>query len=187
MLWFFSFLCFIDDVSVGDTDRPGSHVGSRCHDVIMKFFGTCTSLRKKKKLETNIPPKQLQVGFDALMYMCLIYKTKQIFILRSVLWYRRVYGFCGGFRRVCTKTRAMDRTVCNLFLFPKKPYCYCNIMKNITVVLWRLILHYIVDFLFCFRFSFLTEMLYHIFLKISRKREMLICSYYVKRHSIFSL
>lgn len=35
---------------------------------------TCTALRKeekKKKLEINTP-KQLQVGFDALMYMCLI-------------------------------------------------------------------------------------------------------------------
>lgn len=31
---------FIDDVSVDATARPGSHVGSQCHDVIMKFFGT---------------------------------------------------------------------------------------------------------------------------------------------------
>lgn len=125
----------------------------------------------KKNLKW-IPPKQLQV--DALMYLCLIKRRirKKMKLLKSPGFHleisamvkrRALMDSAKGFRWVCTKTRAMDRTVCNLFLFPKKPYCYCNIMKNINVVLWRLILHYIVDFLFSFWFSFLTEMLYHIF------------------------
>lgn len=54
-------LRFIDDVSVGDTARPGSHVGSQCHDVIMKFFGTSylhipkEKKKERKKLETTTP------------------------------------------------------------------------------------------------------------------------------------
>lgn len=53
-------LSFIDDVSVGATARPGSHVGSRRHDVIMKFFGTSylhipKKKQKQKKLETTTP------------------------------------------------------------------------------------------------------------------------------------
>lgn len=174
---------FIDDVSVDATARPGSHVGSQCHDVIMKFFGTSNlhmSKNKKKKETWNKYSKyKLQVGFDALMYMCLMGKKKkqkknQAFeVTRFSFWdqsfcYRWVYGFRGD---GCAQKPERWTELCNLFLFPKKPYCYCNIMKNINVVLWRLILHYIVDFLFSFfRFSFLTEMLYHIFLKISRKR-----------------
>lgn len=48
-----SFLRFIDDVSVDATARPGSHVGSRCHDVIVKFFGTSyLHIPKKKRKET---------------------------------------------------------------------------------------------------------------------------------------
>lgn len=102
-------------------------------------------------------------------------KKNQAFeITRFSFWdqsfcYRWVYGFR---RDGCAQKPERWTELCNLFLFPKKPYCYCNIMKNINVVLWRLILHDIVDFLFSFfRFSFLTEMLYHMFLKISRKRE----------------
>lgn len=169
-------LRFIDDVSVGDTPGPSSHVGSRCHDVLMGFFSTSylhiPKTKHRKKNLKWIPPKQLQV--DALMYLCLIKRRirKKMKLLKSPGFHleisamvkrRALMDSAKGFRWVCTKTRAMDRTVCNLFLFPKKPYCYCNIMKNINVVLWRLILHYIVDFLFSFWFSFLTEMLYHIF------------------------
>lgn len=46
---------------------------------------------------------------------------------------RERYGSRAGFRWVCTKAGAMDRTVCNLFLFPKKPYCYCNITKTLML------------------------------------------------------
>lgn len=46
-------LRFRDDVTMGDTARPGSHVGSRCHDVIMKFFGTSyLHMPKEKRNET---------------------------------------------------------------------------------------------------------------------------------------
>lgn len=33
-------LRFIDDVCVDATARPGSHVGSRCHDVRINSLGT---------------------------------------------------------------------------------------------------------------------------------------------------
>lgn len=75
-----------------------------------------------------------------------------------------------GRGRVCvcwslcaTWSRAMNTTVCNLFLFPKKPYCCCNIMKSLLMSYsdWTLfyILHrwlFIFLFFFCFGFSFLT-------------------------------
>ncbi len=130
---------------------------------------TCTSLRKQeKKLETNTPKRTAGWIWRTNVYVSDLKKSQAFEITRFSFW-DQSFGTdertnsVKGFRWVCTKTRAMDRTVCNLFLFPKKPYCYCNIMKNINVVLWRFILHYIVDFLFSFWFSFLTEMLYHIF------------------------
>lgn len=75
--FFFSFVV-VFFFMVGDAARPGGHVGSRCHDVtneILRYKLLAHPLigKKKKKLETKIP-KQLQVGFDALMYMCLIKK-----------------------------------------------------------------------------------------------------------------
>lgn len=46
---------------------------------------------------------------------------------------RVVFGIDECMDSVHTQARAMDRTVCNLFLFPKKPYCYCYIMKSLML------------------------------------------------------
>lgn len=51
---------FIDDVSAGETAKPGSHVESQCHDLIILVSVQNTLLAhqeklKKKKLETNTP------------------------------------------------------------------------------------------------------------------------------------
>lgn len=92
-------LRFIDDVSVGDTARPSSHVGSRCHVVLKESFSATylhipqDKTSKEKKNLKQMPLEQLQV--DALMYSCLIRRKRkkkwsfwnpQVFIWRSALW-----------------------------------------------------------------------------------------------------
>lgn len=66
--------------------------------------------------------------------------------------------------RVCwslcvTWSGAMNTTVCNLFLFPKKPYCCCNIMKSLLTSYsdWTLFytLHRWLFIFLCFCFFFL--------------------------------
>lgn len=53
---------FIDDVCVDATARQGSHVGSRCHDVKIKTFGTSylhiPRSKKKAKKEKKKQKKE---------------------------------------------------------------------------------------------------------------------------------
>lgn len=65
-----------------------------------------------------------------------------------------------------TWSGAMNTTVCNLFLFPKKPYCCCDIMKSLLTsysdwtlfyTLHRWLFYFpLFFFFFWFGFSFLT-------------------------------
>lgn len=181
---------FIDDVSVDATARPGSHVGSRCQDVIMKFFGTSylhiPKNKKKRKLETNTPKTAAGWIWRTNVYVSDWKRTKrnktnqafwihQVFILRS-FGTRWVNGFCED---GCAQKPERWTELCVIFSYFQKSLIVIVTLrekkekKNINVVLWWLILHDIVDFLFSFWFSFLTETLYHIFLRLAGKEKCL--------------
>lgn len=162
-------LRFIDDVSVGDTARPGSHVGSRRHDdnEILRYL----HIPKEKKNLKQIPQKQLQVGFDALMYMCLVKKKEKIKLFEITRFSFR--DQCFGADEWTDSVQVSDgcaqkperwTELCVIFsYFQKSLIVIVTLWKTLLLYYERLILHYIVDFFFSFWFSFLTEMLYHIF------------------------
>lgn len=128
---------------MGDAAGPGRHVGSRCHDVtneILHYKLLAHPLiekeRKKKENTWNKDPKTT-AGWIWRTNVYVSDKNEALemgrFSFWDQCWYPWVYEFCEGFWWVCTKTPVMDRTVFNLFLFPKKPYCYCNIMETLML------------------------------------------------------
>lgn len=105
---------------------------------------TCTSSNEKKinfkRITPPTPPYSPRTTAGRHTSVCCDFKKKnQAFEITGFSFQeqrfgiRERYGSRAGFRWVCTKAGAMDRTVCNLFLFPKKPYCYCNITKTLML------------------------------------------------------
>ena len=138
---------FIDDVSVDATARPGSHVGSQCHDVIMKFFGTSNlhmSKNKKKKETWNKYSKyKLQVGFDALM--CLMGKKKskrKIKLLKSPGFHFEISLFaideCTDSAEMVVHKNQSDGQNCVIFSYFQKSLI-------VIVTLWKTLMLYYDD------------------------------------------
>lgn len=202
-LFFFYFSSSVDVVLMMCACGPGSHFfGSRRHDVriwkVSKVRVTCTNLWGEFQREEKLKDELLQDGFDTtqrndplrvvVSLFIQLLESDQVFMsMRSVFGTgpSECVSVCVCWSLCATWSRAMNTTVCYLFLFPKKPYCYCNIMKSLLMLYadWRLfyILHrWLFIFLF-FSFSFLTAVS-HFFKYPSSKRKkdkMLICSYYV--------
>lgn len=115
-----------------------------------------TRKQTRKKLEQRLEG-HVSVGCDELKWKS---------VATSSLWRHRFgcrHRSC-GLASVCTKTRATDRTVCSLFLFPEKPYCYGNMKSSIKTTYFTFTSF---SFLFCFFFN--RDVVSH-FLKLSSKK-----------------
>lgn len=124
---------FLSFVSVGATAGPGSRVGSRCHDAMMKFLFTCTSLRSKETWRKKLQNIWIW-GTDEHVSD----KWNQAFeTTRCSLWDQRCgRDRCADSAKVSdgrAQKNKSDGQNCVLSLFPKKPYCYCNIMKTLML------------------------------------------------------
>lgn len=118
--------------------------------------------KEEEKLEQELPEfpagrirhnSKKQFSLCVVSLIIQLFESDQVFMLRSVFGTRPSVCVCWSL--CATWSRAMNTTVCNLFLFPKKPYCCCNIMKSLLMSYSDWTLFYILHrWLFIFLFFF---------------------------------